>query len=141
MRRPQIIKSTPGNLKVTCTTRALARGSISNVAFTEFELLNSGESFAVEMLCTGQPQHPSVSCRIDGLKQVQVMTKEELERRKFGRFNSLMMVAMALLLVLSVALVVVFPDYSTFSAYVEFMSTSTILIYGLIILGRERSAK
>jgi hypothetical protein len=141
VRKPHIVKSVPDNLKVTCTTQSIARGSIPTAAIAEFELLNPSESFTVEMLCTGQSQHPAVSCRIDGLKHVQVMTKEQMERRKARRFVYLMLIANALLFALYVVLLTVIRDKSVVTAGLELVSNLlTLLTFVLLsfLLLRER---
>jgi hypothetical protein len=81
LREPLFTLLEPANLKVRADVGELGQPPTARTVAFHFQLLNQGDSFTIEFVCDGAVRLPQVSARIEGVRQIQMMTPEVLRYR------------------------------------------------------------
>jgi len=84
LRTPIVVGRKPDNLKIEWEDSKLPErfASFAGLWPFTFDLLNSGDEFTAEFLCTGEVASPKAKARIVGISEIGVLDPEEMRMRE-----------------------------------------------------------
>ena len=124
LRWPQVVRSKPRELKIRWGLRQPDRASEPVEAILEFDLLNPGDEFAVEFLCTGDSDLPTLSARIEGVARIDQFTPETLKPPPLVAFTAILGIVVTLS---ALILVILNPDQQ------EWVGLLALALGGLVL--------
>jgi hypothetical protein len=86
IRKPLVLDRRPSELSFDWAFGVTGSPAMVNSASLILDLLNPGDELAVEFVCTGNSQFPTVSARIEGVSEIDVLDPEEARMREVSRF-------------------------------------------------------
>lgn len=82
VRPPLIAEKRPKDLGYEWNFSAVGNPPVVNTLSVMFDLLNPGDELIVEFVCTGDSKTPTVSARIEGVSQIDVIDPDEVSARQ-----------------------------------------------------------
>lgn len=137
IKEPHIVRKAPGNLAISWSYDRHNVDNKTESVNVGFDLLNPGDYFLVEFVCTGTSQIPSVLARIEGIGQIEIVdtAREMLLQRSMN--NLLTLAFLIAFMVAALILNALIPDFEIFSFFNVFTfiltaASISALFYALI---------
>jgi hypothetical protein len=82
LREPQVVHRKPENLQIAWHWPEQGPDTKRNAVELGLELLNPGEELTAQFVCTGEGRTPTVTARIEGITEIELLDPEEIRLRR-----------------------------------------------------------